>query len=358
MSVFFDCRFIRTGAHDGISRFSASLFGSLSKYIELTALVSDLRQLDKLPTGAKYMLANSPTNPLAELFLPQKLNRAGATTVFSPMQTMGTLGKEYKLILTLHDLIYYKHRKPPGEFNWLIKTAWWLYHLSYFPARLLLNRADHVVTISETTRKQISIARLTTKPVSVVANASGAKMQDTARRFDDKNKTLVYMGSFMQYKNVELLIEAMTELADYKLLLLSKIEPKRKRQLSKVAGDAIERIEFLNGVSDSQYTKILDSAFALVSASLDEGFGIPVVEAMSRATPIITSDIEIFKEIADSASNYFDPSDPADFATRVKKLANKQVWEDASQKALLRSKDFNWDDSAKQLIAIIDSIRA
>jgi glycosyltransferase involved in cell wall biosynthesis len=358
MRVFFDCRFIRAGAHDGISRFSASLFSSLSKTLALTALVSDIRQLDKLPRGASYLLVNNPTNPIAELFLPMKLNRAGAEIVFCPMQTMGSLGKKYKLILTLHDLIYYKHPKPPGEFNWLIKLAWRLYHLSYLPARLLLNRADHVVTISETTRKQISRAKLTSKPVSIVGNASGAKMQANARQYDDKTKTLVYMCSFMEYKNVELLITAMNELPEYRLLLLSQLEPKRQKRLSQLAGSAIQRIEFLNGVSDSQYTELLDSAFALVSASLDEGFGIPLVEAMSRATPIIVSDIEIFREIAASAGNYFDPSNPVDFASRVRQLNNKETWEQASQRALSRSRDFDWDDSAKQLLAIIDSLRA
>jgi glycosyltransferase involved in cell wall biosynthesis len=357
MSVFFDCRFIRSGQHDGISRFSTSLFSSLSKTVELTALVSDLKQLEKLPRGAKYMLVNDPTNPMSELLLPKKLNRAGATVVFSPMQTMGSLGKKYRLILTLHDLIYYKHPKPPGEFSWLIKLAWRLYHLSYLPARFLLNRADHVVTISETSKKQMLRKRLTTKPISVISNASEAKVQATSRQYDAKAKTLIYMGSFMEYKNVEILIKAMTELTDYRLLLLSKVDPKRLRELVQLAGDAIERIEFLNGVSDGQYSELLDSAFALVSASLDEGFGIPLVEAMSRATPIIVSDIDIFREIASSAGNYFEPGTPAGFASRVLELDNKQSWELASKKALARSIDFDWDDSARQLLAIIDSLR-
>jgi hypothetical protein len=150
--IFFDARFIRFDHHDGISRFSAGLFAALNRRTKVTAIISDTRQLLKLPRGCDYVLANDPTS-IRELFIAPSLNRAGAGVVFSPMQTMGSWFRRYKLILTLHDLIYYRHPAPPPEFNWLIRTGWRLFHMVYWPQRVFLNRADAVATVSKTSKR-------------------------------------------------------------------------------------------------------------------------------------------------------------------------------------------------------------
>jgi len=79
--IFFDARYIRIDHHDGISRFSAALFAALSLRVKVTAIVYDLRQLEKLPQGTKYILANNPTS-WREPFIARTLNRAGADVVF------------------------------------------------------------------------------------------------------------------------------------------------------------------------------------------------------------------------------------------------------------------------------------
>ena len=93
MKLIFDCRFIRVDHHDGISRFSAELFSALARKVPLVALVSSKEQLRWLPEGTDYILGNDPTHALAEFTLPGRLNIAGATHVFSPMQTMGSFGR-------------------------------------------------------------------------------------------------------------------------------------------------------------------------------------------------------------------------------------------------------------------------
>lgn len=144
--LFFDCRYIRIDHHDGISRFSAGLFAELAKITQVTAIVNDLRQLDKLPAGVEFVKVSSPTSAL-EPFVAFQLNKLGAKVVFSPMQTIGSFGRKFKLVLTVHDLIYYRHPAPPPSFAWPIKILWRLYHLSYLPQRLLLNRADAIATV-------------------------------------------------------------------------------------------------------------------------------------------------------------------------------------------------------------------
>ena len=357
MKLVFDCRYIRTDHHDGISRFSSELFAALAKRIEVTALISTPDQLRWLPQGTNYLLGSDPTNGFTELFVANQLNRFGATHVFSPMQTMGAFGRKYKLILTLHDLIYYKHPKPPSNLPLPVRIAWRIYHMNFWAARLLLNRADAVVTVSETSKQLILENRLTKRPVTVVYNSSSSDSDihsGDSRLSESGRKTLVYMGSFMGYKNVECLVKGMKELPGFELLLLSKISNKRKEQLLQHAGQAAARIEFLNGVSDHRYLEILSSAFALVSASRDEGFGIPLVEAMKRSIPLVVSDIPIFREVAKDAAFYFDPSSAESFANAVKLLASGDNWLKQSYAAQNRSRTFDWEASATALLAAIN----
>lgn len=353
--VFFDARFIRWDHHDGISRFSAGLLDALHRRIKVTALIHDRRQLLKLPKGCDYLLINDPTNP-AEVFVARKLNRAGAKFVFSPMQTMGTWGRKYRLVLTLHDLIYYNHPTPPREFHPLLRAAWRAYHAFYWPQRVLLNRADVVATVSHNSRDLIKKFALTKRPVEVIYNAAGSFVGDYEHRAPRSRprgpQKLVYMGSFMDYKNVEVLIRAMALLPDYELHLLSRISPERRAELQQMVQVGGGFVFFHNGVTEAEYHAHLDEAVALVSGSREEGFGIPLVESMSRGVPIVVSQIPIFNEIGGDAALYFDENSPDAFANAVRKLETNPEWMRRSELSLKQSEKFNWDHSAGELIRI------
>ena len=359
MKLIFDCRYIRMDHHDGISRFSAELFKALATRVPLIALIHSKEQLALLPEKTEYIIGNDPTNPIAEVLLPLKLNKAGATHVFSPMQTMGSMGRKYKLVLTLHDLIYYKHPVAPSFLPLHVRVAWRLYHLSYWPVRLLLNRADSVVTVSKTSRAHILNKRLTTKDVHVIYNApetTAVAIRTTDTSSPENRRRLVYMGSFMPYKNVECLVAGMRLLPEFELVLLSKISEQRRVQLTELAGVSASRIIFRNGVSDAEYAQELSNAFALVSASKDEGFGIPLVEAMRQGCPIVVSDIEIFREVAANAASYFDPASSKDFAERVRGLQSLEAWRTASSRSIARHSAFSWNASAEELLAVLEAL--
>jgi glycosyltransferase involved in cell wall biosynthesis len=353
--IFFDARFIRWDHHDGISRFSAGLFDALHRRTKVTALIFDRRQLLRLPKGCDYLLVNEPTKP-AELFIAAKLNRAGAKFVFSPMQTMGTFGRKYKLVLTLHDLIYYNHPTPPPEFSALIRLIWRLFHAMYWPQRLILNRADVVATVSRTSRELIRKFGLTKRPVEVIYNAAGTFIRDYEHRAPQSRprgpQKLIYMGSFMDYKNVEVLVRGMSLLPNYELHLLSRISPERKAQLQQLVQAAGGFVFFHNGVSEAEYHEHLDEAVALVTGSQDEGFGIPLVESMSRGVPVVVSSIPIFNEIGGDAAIFFDQSSPDSFAAAVKKLESHPEWLRRSELSRKQAAKFNWDHSAGELIRI------
>jgi len=348
--LHFDARLIRLDHHDGISRFSVELIKALSKKIRLVAIVYDLRQLENLPEGIEFVVLNNP-QAISEFAIARKLNKLGATHVFSPMQIMGTAGRKYKLVLTLHDLIYYRHRKPPQDLNFLVQLIWRLYHLTYLPQRLLLNRADSIATVSKTTKRLMEENRLTRRRIGVVYNAAPGTVATRPRSFLSSRK-LLYIGSFMPYKNVETLIRGVGLTDGFELHLLSKIDSKRKTDLELLAQTANAKVIFHNGVSDEEYQELLRDAFALVSASKDEGFGIPLVEAMQVGTPVVVSDLEIFREVASVAGKFFEASNPTEFAEQLTALLNQQVWEQSSKDSLAQAALFNWDDSAEALLEL------
>ncbi|GAA0994947.1 glycosyltransferase family 4 protein [Subtercola frigoramans] len=359
MKIVFDCRYTRIGRHDGISRYTAGLVTALAELHPVTMLISDERQLGMLP-DLPWEKISSPTSPREPLVALQ-VNKLHPDVVFTPMQTMGTFGRTYPLALTVHDLIYYSNPTPPREFGWPLRALWRLYHLSWWPQRWLLNRADAVVTVSETTKHLVEEHRLTAKPIVVVRNAADALEEtddgvevstgSTGDATQPRTKSLVYMGSFMPYKNVETLVKGMTLLPDYELHLMSSVRDADRQRLLALAPSA--NLVFHNGASDSEYAAEIDRATALVSASLEEGFGIPLVESMSRGTPVVVSDIPVFREIGGEASLYFAPRDAIAFARAVVRLEDPAEWNSRSEASESQATKFSWGSSAEALLVLL-----
>jgi glycosyltransferase involved in cell wall biosynthesis len=349
VKLVFDCRYTRLGRHDGISRYTAGVVEALSRLHPVTMLVSDERQLEMLP-DLPWVLGSDPTS-LREPWVAHQVNKAHPDVVFSPMQTMGSLGRRYKLILTLHDLIYYNNPTPPRDLPWFIRLGWRLYHLAYWPQRLVLNRADAVVTGTEAAKAQIQRERLTKRPITVVSSAV-----DPAERTrgPEREKTIVYMGSFMPYKNVESLAIALHELPGYRLRLLSRIGDRERAVLSSLAPDGA--VEFLGGVTDEEYVAELERTTALVTASFEEGFGIPVIEALAMGTPVACSDIPVFREVAGDGAVYFDPRDPSDIARVVRSLEDDALWGRLSAAGPEQAAKYTWDRSAARLLELALSL--
>jgi glycosyltransferase involved in cell wall biosynthesis len=351
VKIVVDCRYLRVGRHDGISRYTAGIVTALARLHPIEVLVDDERQLEHLPAGLPWHLVSGPTS-WREPFVARQLRRTGADVVFSPMQTMGTWGRDYRVVLTLHDLIYYRHPTPPRNLPAPVRLLWRAFHLAWWPQRLLLNRADAVVTVSETTRDLIERHRLTRRSVTVVPNAPDPLPAGTAGRpASARRRTLVYMGSFMPYKNVDLPARAMAQLPGWELHLMSPVATEQRARLSALAGDGT--LVFHDGASDKVYRDVLGSATALVSGSRDEGFGLPLVEAMTLGTPLVVSDIPVFREVGGNAGAYVGPDDVAGFVAAVRELDDPGAWAERSAAARIRAAEYDWDTSAKTLLALL-----
>ncbi|TQL48055.1 glycosyltransferase involved in cell wall biosynthesis [Homoserinimonas aerilata] len=352
MKIVFDCRYTRLERHDGISRYTAELVTALARLTPVTMLISDERQLTMLP-DLPWIMGTDPTS-LREPWVSRIVARSEPDVVFTPMQTMGSVGRRYRFILTLHDLIYYSNRRPPREFSWPVRMGWRVYHLSYLPVRMLLARADAVVTGSFSSRDEIVAARLTSRPITVVRSAVDAPKPEASERARPTRKELVYMGSFMPYKNVETIARALWLLPGYRLRLLSRVLPRERARLERIAPSG--SLLFHDGVSDEEYLRILASATALVSASRQEGFGIPLVESMAAGTPVVVSDIPVFHEIGGEAAHYFAPDDERALAEAVLRLDMPGEWERHSLLSVAAAAEFSWEHSARTLYELALSL--
>ncbi|HEV7955861.1 MAG: mannosyltransferase [Microbacteriaceae bacterium] len=350
MKVLFDCRYTRLVRHDGISRYTAGLVDAFSKLHPVTMLISDEEQLTMLPDLP--WLKIRPGRSLLEPWVALAINRFEPDVVYSPMQTIGSAHRKFRLILTLHDMVFYRNRKPPREFSWFVRAIWWGYHFTYVPQRMALNRAEAVVTGSYNCHSEMVEARLTKRPISVIR--PGVDANDLPPRRHADVKSLVYMGTFMPNKNVETLARGMRHLPGYRLHLLSRIDEGTRSRLAALAPDGA--IVFENGVSDERYLELLRSSTAMVSACLDEGFGIPLIEALAAATPLVISDIPVFREVGGAAATFFDATSPEGFAAAVLAMDEPERWNQLAALALDQANQFTWQESARRLLELIETL--
>lgn len=366
MKVLYDARWILIeNRFDGVSRYSHELAHALAKQkdIEVAWLIHDKRQLAKLPKG-KYVMANDPNDILRETFqLPRTINKSGYELVYSPFFMMGTLGKKYKLVLTIHDMIYFTHRTPPQWLPWYVRLGWWLYHTSYAPMRWQLNRADMVATVSETARQELIDANVTKRDIMTVSNAVSKHFEETAdeRKSHGPHYTsneIVYMGAFTPYKNVECLIDALALVPGVTLHLCGKMPKPRRNELEArmEAQNVRSRIVIHDGATDEQYKQALSNARCSISASRLEGFGLPVLEAQQRGVPMVVADTPIFHEVADNAALFFNPDSPKQAAKAIKQLADPEISERMIAAGFLNAKRYSWENSAKVAKKILQQI--
>ena len=271
MRLFMDGRYIRTDYHDGISRFSHSLIHAVAQQAQPTVIIHDPKQRELLPDHLEVVQLNDPT-ALVEPLAAHKLNLSPGRSV-SPMQTIGSVGRKFDLILTLHDLIYYQHPHPPKDLPQLVRGLWYLYHLSYVPQRLLLNGADAVATLSQTSQRLIRKHRLTSRPY--MSSPTHRKPSITERPSQGREKALVYMGSFMEYKNVSVSPgHALSpRIPTTPMFANHSATPARALRSCNPASDSRTQLVFHNGISDTHYRELLRTSTALVTCHVPRVMG-------------------------------------------------------------------------------------
>ncbi|MEE8587531.1 MAG: glycosyltransferase [Acidobacteriota bacterium] len=177
---------------------------------------------------------------------------------------------------------------------------------------------------------QVDPARLIRFPYSVGLSAFSPAPPDRGilEVYGLQGKTvLLYVGRMAPNKRIDLLVDGLARLPEECVLLmvgnigfsLYAHEVEEARQLASGLG-LEDRVIFTGSVSDAELQRIYSAADLMVSASLHEGFGVPFIEAMACAIPIVATDAASIPEVIGQAGRTFRPADPVHFAEQVSAL--------------------------------------
>lgn len=274
-----------------------------------------------------------------------------------------------KVITTVHDMTYelYPGTMQQKTFN-RIKSG-----IEYS-----VNRADKIVTISESTKKDIiKILNVPSSKIDIVPpgvnfsifnyNYSEEQINRVKNKYNLPNKYILYMGTLEPRKNIESIVEAFNlfkKESDFsskniKLVIAGKKGWMYDSVFFKVKKLSLENeVLFTDYVDEKDKPIIYKLASLFVFPSLYEGFGIPILEAMAASVPVITSNVSSLPEVAGNAAILVSPKDVVAIAEGMNKiLTDINIKKELINKGNLQSKRFSWDDSAKKLYEIYNFLK-
>ena len=118
------------------------------------------------------------------------------------------------------------------------------------------------------------------------------------------------------------------------------------------------KIKFVSG-ADQKLFNLYRKASLFVFPSFHEGFGLPILEAMSVGCPVVCSNIDVFYEIAGNSCKYFNPRNASDTRVKIESILKSQKKQkELIKKGLERSKKFSWDKCATETAAAYQRIKS
>lgn len=279
-----------------------------------------------------------------------------------------------KIIVTIHDMT--PERFPKQVFpNKRLMYFWKL------KQHLALRQADLILTVSEYAKQEI--LRFFNMPESQIGVISegpnhvftpltdNAEIIDVLHRYQlhPSDRYLLYVGGISPHKNLKALVQAYFELtqtsscSDLKLVLAGDYKHDSFYSDYSTLLELITRLQlgekiiFTGYIGDKDLAAFYNAATLLVFPSLQEGFGLPAVEAMACGTPVAASKAGSLPEIIGEAGRFFDPYNQAEIFRVIKDiLSDDETRAEMSRCGLMRAKLFSWDRAAKDLLSIFKNV--
>lgn len=254
----------------------------------------------------------------------------------------------FKIITTVYDLI---SEKFSNENKTLIPRV----NLK----RKAIIHADHIICISNSTKSDLeNIYKVHSDKISVVH--LGVNINPKYSRIRDNNfeneKFLLFVGKRYGYKNFLTILTAFGESKylqkNFKLALFGgeKVSNEEKDLIDKY--NLSDRI-YRPNIDDETLENLYLNASALIYPSLYEGFGLPIVEAMSFGCPVFASNTSSIPEIGGDAVFYFDPYNLEDIIYVLENtLIKLEVLTSKSQIGYSRAVQFSWEKTAAQTLKV------
>lgn len=363
LRVAVDCRLMYY-RRAGIAQYTRRLVQALAQEMpdqpaELSILL-DRRDADTtwVPEGVKVRRVRTPAHHrMEQTTLPLELALA-RIDVLHGTDFIAPRGR-YKKVITIHDLYFMEHPE-------VMSPAGARY---YGQVGLSSQRADRIIAVSNYTRREI-LRLLPGVPEQKVSTIyEGA--EDPQRPASDLQSPIatvqwptenlkakiqntryaLFVGTFEPRKNLPTLLRALKELpVDVKLVVVGE-RGWGNQKLTKLVDElgVKDRVIFAGRLTDSELDAAYRAARLLVFPSLSEGFGLPVLEAMARGTPVVCSNAGALPEVAGDAALLHDPLDAAALARMLRMMWSiDPVNADYARRGKERAPQFTWAKAARQ----------
>ncbi len=336
----------------GVSRYVSDLVTQLAARDELEVMLHVPRRLLQPPPAARNVTVcrDADFKPwrVAERYnswrLRGRCRRRRIRVFHSLFYTPSPIGPA-GVVLTVYDMLHERHPEwLPDPETTARKAA-------------AIRAADLIVTISNQTRDDlVGLAGIPAERVRVIYPGVNPVFAEpvcagdpaaVCRRLGLEGPFWLHVGPRGFYKNFGTLLRAFLEVArrgDGFLVLVGgepSLAPAEADAASK-AGCA-GRILRLPFVDDRELCGLYSAAAGLASCSRGEGFGLPLLEAMTAGCPVIASDIPVFREVLGDAGLFADPLDSAAVARRLAESLDPQVRRDCIAAGRARSPQFTWE---------------
>ena len=218
-----------------------------------------------------------------------------------------------KSVVTIHDLIFLRH---PEFYHWIdTKIYAWKF-------RKTIQEADHIIAISACTKRDImEYGNVDESKISLIYQSCAPKFT-SASAAKGGERYILSVGSIEARKNILLAVKALPYLPDdVKLVIVGRHTPYTDEVIAYAEKAHLShRIRIMHGVSDEALPKLYAEAEAFVYPSRYEGFGIPIIEAISCGLPVVACTGSCLEEAGGPDSLYVDPDDAEAMAHAIQQV--------------------------------------
>jgi glycosyltransferase involved in cell wall biosynthesis len=185
-------------------------------------------------------------------------------------------------------------------------------------------------------------------------------------RYGIESPFILDISRLEPHKNVQSLVKSYIVLRDkysvkHKLVIVGNKANCFEEIFKIVKNSNYEKdIMFVDYVKTEDLNTLYSASDLFVFPSLNEGFGLPIVESMASGTPVVTSDVTSIPEVSGGATRLINPLNIENMAKEINEvLSNQDEYKDLSRKGIIRSRDFTWhktaEDTMKLYLELLDS---
>ena len=316
MRIGIDARLIE---ETGVGRYIRNLVGELSEIDTKNSYAVFLRKKSydsfKLPNSRwQKRLANVPWHTVIEqLVMPKLFAKEHLDLVHIPYHNPPIFYGS-PMVITIHDLtiLHFDTGRATTLPSPLYKLKRWGY---WCELSIGLRRAKNIIAVSEATKQEI-IDHFGINPSKIIVTYEAADVGKSSKKRLIEDRYVLYVGNAYPHKNLDTLLAAWTHMKNTRLVLATPRDYFSEQLAKKIDKNVI----MFGPATKNQLVNLYTYAQALVFPSLMEGFGLPGIEAMALGTPVICSDIPVFREIYGDACLMFDPKNPEDIAAKLNRI--------------------------------------